>query len=136
VKTLTTLALAFCLGTLTSSDATEVSFETLSDFEYKEGMELPSEVTKYDGETVEVSGFMRREDSGEGEVEYFMLISDICGCEGTPKLNEIIFCAMPDGETTKIHSSIVTVTGTLWVGEREEDGIVVSIYDMDVDSID
>lgn len=135
---LQTLALALCAFGITTPLASEperISFETLSDFEYVEGEELPSSVTKYDTEEVTLRGFMRREVSGTGEVSTFMLINDACGCEGTPKMNEIVFCTMPDGETTKIHTSTVSVSGTLYVGEREEDGFVVSIYDMDVDKI-
>lgn len=134
------LALAAALGLtlFLPPDPTEVDFQVLSGFEYEEGMELPAEVTQHNEETVVVAGFMRREDeaaSPDEEVEYFMLVNDACGCEGTPKLNEIVFCAMPEGETTKILPGIVKVTGTLYVGEEKEDDIVLALYTMDVDSI-
>ena len=117
------------------SDPVDVDFATLSGFDYIEGMELPSEVTYYNEKKVKVSGFMQREDGGDGPVEFFMLINDACGCEGTPRLNEIVFCAMPEGETTEILAGSVTVEGTLYVGEETDDGIVLAIYTLDADSV-
>jgi hypothetical protein len=117
-------------------DPVAVDFATLSDFTYTEGMELPASVTKYDERQIVITGFMRRETDGSGEVEFFMLINGACDCDGTPKLNEILFCAMPEGETTKILSGTVKLTGTLYVGEEEEDGEVIGLYAMDVDKIE
>lgn len=124
---------------LPPGDPTEVDFQALSGFDYKEGMQLPAEVTQHNEQSVVIAGFMRREDemsaAGGDDVEYFMLVNDACGCEGTPKLNEIVFCAMPEGKTTKILPGIVKVTGTLYVGEEKEDGVVLALYTMDVDSL-
>lgn len=132
-----TLSLAMVLGFLPvlSGDPTEIGFGTLAGFDYEEGMELPSDVTTYDSTTVKISGFMRREDGGDGPTEYFMLINDACGCDGTPKLNEIVYCTMPSGEGVEIESDVVSVTGTIYVGEESEDGVVLGIYFLDVDSI-
>lgn len=130
------LAVALCLCAARSAEAEEVDFATLSGFDYVEGMDLPSEVTDLDGEVIRVPGFMAPEVDGEDDVEFFMLIDDACGCEGTPKLNEIIFCAMPEGETTEILSGTVFVEGTIYVGEQVEDGVVVSVYELDVDLIE
>lgn len=118
-----------------TDEPTKVDFATLSDFDFHPGDALPASVTRYDEKTIEISGFMRRESEGSGEVEFFMLVNGACDCDGIPKLNEIIFCAMPEGETTKIHSTSVKVTGTLYVGEEEEDEEVVAIYAMDVDKL-
>ncbi len=132
--TLTALAL---IGVLAAPpcDPVDVDFATLSNFDYVEGMKLPKAVTKYDEETVTISGFMAREDEGSGPVEFFLLINDACGCEGTPKLNEIVYCAMPEGETIEIQPGTVEVTGMLYVGEEKEDGFVVGIYSLDADSV-
>ena len=88
-----------------TDDPQEVDFAALSDFEYVEGMTLPEHVTRLDQKTVRISGFMAREEPGDGPVEFFLLINDACGCQGMPKLNEVLFCAMPDGQTTwqKLH---------------------------------
>jgi len=90
----------------------------------------------FDQEVVRISGFMQPEIEGEEEVEFFMIVDDACGCEGTPKLNEILFCAMPGGEATEVLSGSVTVEGTLHVGEQVVDGEVVALYSLDVDSVE
>lgn len=126
-----------CLALLLAP-ATEppmVGFDQLAGFDYQVGMALPQSVTKYDQQTVRLTGFMARETEGTGQVEFFLLINDACGCEGTPKLNEIVYCAMPEGETTEILPGTVTVTGTMFVGEQSEEGIVIGIYALDVDAI-
>jgi hypothetical protein len=120
---------------LRADDPIEVDFATLSGFDWVAGTALPESVTRYDEKTVKVSGFMQREDAGSGPTEYFMLINDACGCQGTPKLNEIVFCAMPPGQPTDIKPGIVTVTGKIYVGEESDDGVVVSLYTLDVDSL-
>ncbi len=124
------------LGTLVlggSDDPTEVGFDVLAGFDYEEGMELPDEVTKLDETKVTVRGFMKREDGGDGATSTFMLISDACGCEGTPMLNEFIYCESE--EEHEIDPSVVTVTGTLYVGEEIEDEVVIGIYALEVESV-
>jgi len=129
------LALLLPVSGSAGSDPEEIDFARLSDFDYVEGMTLPKHVTTLDDKTITISGFMRREFDGTGPVEYFMLINDACGCDGTPFLNEVLFCTMPEGETVEIEPGIVSVTGRFYAGETKEDGYVVSLYDMDVDSI-
>ncbi len=113
----------------------KVDFAVLSGFEYQEGMTLPAEVTQYDEREITLSGFMQREDDGIGPVEFFMLIDDACGCEGMPKLNEVVFCAMPEGVTTEVFAGTVEISGKLYIGEEREDDVVVALYVMDVDSV-
>jgi len=135
MKTLATLLFsAVAFGP--PSDPERVGFEVLASFDYVEGMKLPSEVTQYDLKEITVSGFMRREVAGSGPVEYFLLINDACGCTGTPKMNEILCCAMPEGETTDILQGVVKVTGKMYVGEQKEDGVVYAIYCMDVEKVE
>lgn len=118
-----------------ADDPIETSFTTLAGFDFEPGMSLPSEVTDLDGKTVRLQGFMQPETDGETDLVYFLLINDACGCEGTPMLNEILYCAMPDGETTKLLPGVVKVTGTLYVGEEREGEDVVGLYYLDVDAI-
>ena len=131
----TALALLTLLA-LGAPEPTELGFDVLAGFDYEEGMELPKEVTDYDGKKVTIGGFMQREDAGDGPTEYFMLVSAACGCEGTPLLNEVVFCAMPDGEAVDMEVGSVAVTGTLYVSEETDEGIVVSLYTMDVETFE
>ncbi|MFO0279182.1 MAG: DUF3299 domain-containing protein, partial [Planctomycetota bacterium] len=93
------------------------------------------EVTVLDEKVVEIRGFMQRESPGSEPVNSFLLINDACGCTGTPKLNEIVFCTLPDGVTTEVKPGVVTVTGKLYVGEEKEDGVVIMLYQLDADTV-
>lgn len=124
---------ALCL--LASDDPVSVGFATLAGFDYQEGMTLPKEVTDLDEKIVSVRGFMQREVPGSSPVNSFMLVNEACGCNGTPKMNEVIFCTLPDGVTMDIKPNVVTVTGKIYVGEEKEDGVVVSLYAMDADTV-
>lgn len=93
------------------------------------------EVQLLDDVTVDISGFMMREIPGSGPVNTFLLINDACGCNGTPKMNEIVFCALAEGVTMDVKPGIVHVIGKLFVGEQKEDGEVIALYSMDADSV-
>ena len=128
-------SLLLALAALPAGDPIKTSFSVLSSFTYKEGMTLPKEVTDLDEKVVTISGSMQREVPGSNPVEQFLLVNDACGCNGTPFLNEIVFCDMAQGTTTDIFPGIVTIEGTLYVGEVVEDGVVTSLYNLDVDRI-
>ncbi len=127
--------LTLTLLSVAADEPEPISFELLASFDYEEGMALPKKITRLDEKKVTISGFMASEDGRGGEVEYFILINDGCGCEGTPMLNEMVFCALPEGEKMEIQPGTVEITGKLYVGETEEDGVVVTLYTMDVDSV-
>ncbi|MFN8825676.1 MAG: DUF3299 domain-containing protein [Planctomycetota bacterium] len=125
------LGLLACLG----NDPISVGFGKLAGFDYTEGMTLPTEVSDLHEKVVTVRGFMRREVPGSGPMNAFLLVNDACGCTGTPKMNEIVFCTLPDGVTTDEKTGLVTVTGKLYVGEEKEEGVVVMLYQMDADTV-
>ena len=125
------LGLLACLP----GDPTPVGFAVLAGFTYTEGMTLPKEVTDVDEKVVKIRGFMQREVPGSGPVNQFLLVNEACGCNGTPKLNEIVFCTLPDGVTMDIQPGVVTATGKFYVGEEKEDGVVIMLYQMDADTV-
>ena len=130
-RTATALCLLTCLG----QDPQRIGFDVLASYTWTEGMSLPKEVTNLDDKLVTISGFMQREVPGGSPVEQFLIVNEACGCNGSPKLNEIVFCTLPDGVTMDIKPGIVSVTGKLYVGEEKEDGVVVMIYQMDADTV-
>ena len=126
---------ALSLLLLVADEPLKIGFAKLASFEWKQGVALPKEVTDLDEKEVTIRGFMQRESAGSGPVNQFMLVNDACGCNGTPKLNEIVFCALPDGVTMDVKVGVVSVTGKLYVGEEKEDGVVVMLYQMDADTV-
>jgi hypothetical protein len=129
------IALLLPLLLLAANEPKKTSFAVLSGFVWTEGMTLPKEVRGLDNLQVDISGFMVREVPGSGPVNTFLLINDACGCNGTPKMNEIVYCALPDGVTMDVKPGIVHVVGKLYVGEQKEDGAVVALYSMDADTV-
>ena len=130
-----TFLLLTTIGAMPIQNPEPVGFPVLAGYEYKEGMTLPKEVADLNKKVVEIRGFMRREFAGSGPVNSFMLINDACGCMGTPMMNEIVFCTLPDGVEMELLTGVVTVTGKLYVGEEKEDGDVILIYAMDADTV-
>ena len=133
IRTCALLALLVVPG---GEDPVVTSFTTLAGFEFKPGMTLPSEVTVLHEKQVKIQGFMRPENDGDTEVQFFLLINDSCGCQGTPKLNEIVYCAMPEETNTKVLPGVIKITGKLFVGEEKEGEDVVGIYYLDVEKIE
>ena len=131
MKSVAALLLLCALG----QDPQKTSFAVLAGYEFRPGVDLPAEVLALDDKVVTISGFMQREVPGSGPVGQFLLVNDACGCTGTPKLNEIVFCALPEGTTTDVKPGIVQVTGKLYVGEQREDGDVVAVYVLDADTV-
>ena len=117
------LALLFCSG-----DPVSVDFADLSDFDYTEGMTLPKQVTKLNGKTVRIMGFMRSDGDEVEDLEEFILVNQNCDCEGEVKMNEQIVCILPEGETVTLGDEPVKVEGVLEVGEEKEEDYVLSIY--------
>ena len=128
---------AVCLLALLAAagEPIAIGFAKLAGFEWKEGEALPKEVTELDEKEVTIRGFMQRETPGSGPVNQFLLINDACGCNGTPRLDEIVFCTLPDGVTMDIKPGVVSVTGKLYVGEAKEEDVVVMLYQMDADVV-
>ena len=120
---------------LAVQDPEDLSFTVLAGFTYTEGMALPQEVLAYDEKVVTISGFMQREFPGDGPLNQFLLVNESCGCEGSPMMNEVVFCALPEDVTTEVFTCIVEVTGKLYVGEQKEEGFVVMLYTMDADKV-
>ncbi|MBL8726338.1 MAG: hypothetical protein JNK49_20005 [Planctomycetes bacterium] len=128
-------ALLLALAALPLGDPIKTSFSVLAGYTYEEGKALPKEITNLDEQVVSISGFMMRETPGSNPVNQFLIINEACGCNGTPKLNEVVFCTLPEGQTMEIKPGIVSVTGKFYVGEVKEEGVVVMLYQIDADVV-
>jgi hypothetical protein len=112
--------------------AVEVRIETLTGIDYKRGGDLPQEVLDLDGKRVTLDGYMAI-GTFEG-VSMFELVPEACEC-GRSKVQHFIEVTMTSGTTT-YQPGLLKVTGTLSVGEVEQDGFVVSLYRLEIESLD
>jgi len=113
-------------------EVVEVLIEKLTSVEYRRGEELPEDIQELDGKTVELEGYMAI-GTLEG-VENFELVPEPCEC-GRSKVQHFIDVTLTEGRTT-FKPGRFTVRGKFSVGEVEEDGFVVSLYRLEITSLD
>jgi hypothetical protein len=113
-------------------EAVEVSIEKLTSIEYRPGQELPDEIAELDGKTVTIEGYMAI-GTLEG-VQKFELVPEPCEC-GRSKVQHFIDVTLTEGTTTFTPGRI-ELEGKLSVSEVEEDGFVVSLYRLEIKSLD
>jgi hypothetical protein len=113
-------------------DALEVSMQKLNNIEWDPGEEIPEEIKAYDGQRVEISGYMRN--GTEEGASWFDLTDDSCGC-GTSKLQHFVRVTLTDG-TTSFDPGELTLTGEFEVSEKEdEDGFIESLYRLKIEKL-
>lgn len=139
MKILTTLLLPICVASAApgdrlarGEDPVVVDFQTLMSFEYEVGGGIPDEVLELDGQRIRIDGYTDQ-NTPEGS-RVFWLTSDACGCNGTPKLNHFVEVTLQRGKIG-YRPDLLTLEGDFSVGEVEEDGFIVSLYRLEVESL-
>jgi hypothetical protein len=121
----------------------DVDLKSLGYFPFdadKDGIDdIPQRWRGLDGKRVALVGEMWTGGSSAPKVSAFELVYSIQKCcfGGPPKVQERVFAKVPNGGTVPYHWQAVRVVGTLHVGvKRDETGQIISVYEMDVDSVD
>jgi hypothetical protein len=106
-----------------------ITWNQLGSFPYREGGELPAEVTALGGHPVGIFGFMLTLSSSEHMSE-FVLVESLWGCcFGTvPEVNQTIIVRVDPKTSAQYSAAPLLVTGRLEVGEEKEGGFVTSVY--------
>lgn len=129
-----------------------IPFDILSSYEYmiptlvvdKETEEqlknqIPEYVKSLDETKVSIEGYMVPLDIQDEKVKSFILTNSmmLCCFGAMPWINEWIYVEM-EGESTAdfFNDTVIRVSGVLDVGEEIEDGIVLSLYRMDGQSVE
>lgn len=108
--------------------ADTIDFDELMDFEYVRGKPIPANIRKLDGKTVTIEGYM---DTYTPEnTRQFFLMSASCACDGEVELNHFIDVSLTS-QVTGYRPGRLTVEGTFTVKEVEEDGFLVSIFQLE-----
>ena len=130
-------------GIVDRGDYVEVDLFTISNFEMDQGVaatddSVPAEFRRLDGKRVQLIGEMYRplEVRGTGDVREFDLVYSISKCcvTSSPKIQHFIRSKVMKDKEVKYHPGLVKVVGTLRVGVEKQDGRVVSVYRLDVES--
>jgi hypothetical protein len=99
---------------------------------------VPPEVRALDGKKVRFEGEMFAPDEASMRVSQFQLVYSIVQCcmGGPPKVQERVFAFVPpDRKIRNYTGRQVTVTGTLHVDVKKENGEAVSVFTMDVEDV-
>lgn len=127
----------------------QLTFRTLSSFEYFETPQLagvpttsaretiPEEIRKLHGTRVSVDGFMLPLDFHDGGVNLFVLNAsyDMCQFGAPTVVTQRVDVTMTNDRRTAYTHTPIRVYGVLEVGEEYEDGRVISISRMKADAV-
>ncbi len=121
----------------------EVAFQQLGGFAYEPFMdedidgldpelargEIPDRVRVLDQQPAVLAGYMTPVDLDDGTVKHFLLAGNQLMCCFGVRLgmNEWVWVEM-EGRTEFVPDELIEVYGRMEVGEKLEDGIVISIY--------
>jgi hypothetical protein len=100
--------------------------------------EIPPEYRALDGKRVMLVGEQYLGSRSRGNQAEFDLVYSIAKCcfNGPPQIQHFVKCTpMPD-KKIGTYSGLVNVVGILHVGVQKENGRVISVYRMDVESVE
>ena len=116
----------------------EVSIQQLGNFEYdaEKGGNLPEDIKKLDGVKVKTRGYMIPLDQADNITE-FALVADLFACcfGQPPQVQHTIVVHAPKGKAVTYYPDEIFVEGDLKVFEKKEDGIIVSVFEINCTSV-
>jgi hypothetical protein len=102
--------------------------------------DIPEQWRALDGKKLSLVGEIYAPNEATNELHRFELVYSIAKCcfGGPPKVQERVFCVVPNGKTAEWQGGGVyyNVKGTLHVNIKKEAGTVTAVYVLDVESVD
>jgi hypothetical protein len=115
-----------------------VAIKDLGNFEYDgdKGGNIPDDVKKLNGSKIRVSGFMIPLDQADN-ISHFSLVPSLFACcfGQPPQIQHQIVVHTPKGKAVGYYPDEIVCEGTLKVDEKKDDGYIVSVFEMDVQSV-
>jgi hypothetical protein len=115
-----------------------ISMKELGNFEYDadKGGNIPDDVKKLTGTKVRVQGFMIPLDQADN-ISHFSLVPSLFACcfGQPPQIQHQIVVHTPKGKAVGYYPDEIVCEGTLKVDEKKDDGYIVSVFEMDVQSV-
>jgi hypothetical protein len=114
------------------------SIKDLGNFDYDsdKGGNIPDDVKKLSGTKIRVSGFMIPLDQADN-ISHFSLVPSLFACcfGQPPQIQHQIVVHTPKGKSVGYYPDEIICEGTLKVDEKKDDGYIVSVFEMDVQSV-
>jgi hypothetical protein len=115
-----------------------LSMKELGNFDYDadKGGNIPDDVKKLSGSKIRVQGFMIPLDQADN-ISHFSLVPSLFACcfGQPPQIQHQIVVHTPKGKAVSYYPDEIICEGTLKVDEKKDDGYIVSVFEMDVQSV-
>jgi hypothetical protein len=118
--------------------ALEVAIKDLGNFEYdaEKGGNIPEDVMKLNGAKIRTNGFMIPLDQADNITEFALVPSLFACCFGAPpQVQHTMVVRTPKGKAVGYYPDEIIVEGTLKVEEKKEDGMIISVFEVDCISV-
>jgi hypothetical protein len=105
---------------------------------YATNADIPAEYRALDGKRVMLVGEQYLSEQSRGSQVKFDLVYSISKCcfNGPPQIQHFVKCTSMPGKKIETYVGLVKAVGILHVGVQVENGRVVSVYRMDVESVE
>ena len=116
----------------------ELALQKLGNFNYdsEKGGNIPADVQALGGSTVKLHGYMIPIDQSEKITKFVLVPSLFACCFGQPPaIQHTVVVTCPAGKAVSYYPEQITVTGTLGVIERKDEGFITSIFEVTAASI-
>ena len=116
----------------------EVAIKDLGNFEYdaEKGGNLPEDVKGLNGAKIRTHGFMIPLDQADNITEFALVPSLFACCFGQPpQVQHTMVVHTPKGKAVGYFPDEIIVEGTLLVNEKKEDGLIVSVFEVNCMSV-
>jgi hypothetical protein len=117
--------------------AIDLGIKDLGNFDYDpQNGGLPDDVKRLSGATLRTHGFMVPMDQAD-QITEFALVPSLFGCcfGQPPQIQHTILVHCPKGKSLSYFPDEISVTGTLKVDEKKEDGYIVSVFELTAESV-
>jgi hypothetical protein len=115
-----------------------IGIKELGNFDYDpdKGGNIPDDVKKLSGTKVRVQGFMIPLDQADN-ISHFSLVPSLFACcfGQPPQIQHQIVVSTPKGKAVGYYPDEIVCEGTLKVEEKKDDGYIVSVFELDVQSV-
>jgi len=116
----------------------ELAIKDLGNFEYdaEKGGNLPEDVKGLNGAKIRTHGFMIPLDQADNITEFALVPSLFACCFGQPpQVQHTMVVHTPKGKAVGYFPDEIMVEGTLVVNEKKEDGLIVSVFEVNCLSV-
>jgi len=118
--------------------ALALGIKELGNFDYDadKGGNIPDDIKKLSGTKIRVQGFMIPLDQADN-ISHFSLVPSLFACcfGQPPQIQHQIVVHTPKGKAVGYFPDEIVCEGILKVEERKDDGYIVSVFEMDVQSV-